>query len=183
MISLRKINSLLVVIVILVLAIHAMLNILGMYGLISYTPDFKITGRRLFYPLVAHVIISLYLYFSDKRKQIKTYSKLIAETTQQILTGISIIVFAGLHIITYMIIPAINQSLSINLIHFIIDNLLFISIALHLRVSIPRFLISIGFLEGKNSYKHFKNKLSIIILLILILFIIAEVIFYIGGNL
>ncbi len=182
MISLRKINSLLIVIVILVLVNHAMLNILGMYGLISYTPDFKITGRRLFYPLVAHIIISLYLYFSDKRKQITTYSKLIAETTQQILTGISIIVFAGLHIITYIFIPAINQSLSINLIHFIIDNLLFISIALHLRVSIPRLLISFGFLEGKNSYKHFKNKLSIIILLILILFIIAEVIFYIGGN-
>ena len=59
MISLRKINSLLIVIVILVLVNHAMLNILGMYGLISYTPDFKITGRRLFYPLVAHIIISL----------------------------------------------------------------------------------------------------------------------------
>lgn len=181
MISLRKINSLFVIAVIILLVNHALLALLSMYGIIEYSPDITITGRRLFYPLVGHIIISLYLYFSDRTKQKKTYSKLIGETTKQIITGISIMLFAGLHILSHMIVPAIGQDISVNLIHLAIDTMLFISIALHLRISIPRFMISLGFLEGKNSYRNFKRKMSISILVVLILFITAEIIFYIGG--
>lgn len=181
MISLRKINSLMVIAVILLLLNHAVLALLSMTGLISYSPDITITGRRLFYPLVGHIIISLYLYFSDKIRQDRTYSKLIRETTQQIVTGIFIIVFAGMHILSHMFIPATGQDMSVILIHFAVDILLFSSIALHLRVSIPRFLISFGLLDGRNSYNNFKKKLNIFLLFILILFVLAEIIFYIGG--
>lgn len=183
MISLRKINSLLVIAAIILLVNHALLALLSMYGIIDYTPDITITGRRLFYPLAGHIIISLYLYLSDKTKQKKTYSKLIGETTQQIVTGISIMLFAGLHILSHMTVPAVGHDISLSMIHFAIDTMLFISLALHLRVSIPRFMISFGFLEGKNSYRNFKRKMSIIILIALILFLSAEIIFYIGGVL
>lgn len=177
MISLRKINTLLVILIIIFLLNHAVLAVLGMSGLTDYTPDITITGRRLFYPLAAHIIISSYLFISDKIKQNKTYPELISETTQQILTGISIMLFASLHIINHM-----NTMLNSNAyIHFTVDVLLFISIALHLRVSLPRFLISLGLLQGKNSYNDFKRKNNIIILAILILCIISEIIFYTGG--
>lgn len=177
MISLRKINTLLVILIIIFLLNHAVLAVLGMSGLTDYTPDITITGRRLFYSLAAHIIISSYLFISDKIKQNKTYPELISETTQQILTGISIMLFASLHIINHM-----NTMLNSNAyIHFTVDVLLFISIALHLRVSLPRFLISLGLLQGKNSYNDFKRKNNIIILAILILCIISEIIFYTGG--
>lgn len=173
MISLRKLNSLMVIAVILLLVNHAVLALLSMYGLIDYTPDITTTGRRLFYPLIGHILISLYLYFSDKSKKKRTYSKLISETTQQIVTGISIMFFASLHILSHMFLSAIDPDLSVRLIHFTIDILLFISLALHLRVSMPRFLISFGLLEGKNSYREFKKKMNIIILIVLILFVLA----------
>lgn len=181
MISLRKLNSLMVIAVILLLLNHAVLALLSMYGLIDYSPDITTTGRRLFYPLVGHIIISLYLYFSDRFKQDKTYSKLIGETTQQIVTGIAIMIFACLHILSHMFVPAAGHDLQVRLVYFAIDIMLFISIALHLRVSIPRFLISFGLLEGKNSYGNFKRKMNVIILFVLIVFVLAEIIFYIGG--
>ena len=162
---------------------HAILNVLGMYGVISYTPDFKVTGRRLFYPLVAHIIISLYLYFKDKSRKGNVYSGLIGETTQQILSGIGMIVFASLHILSYMYFPPVKPELWINLIHFVIDFFLIISIIVHLRVSIPRFLISLGFLEDKYSYKRAKKNVNILMLILLFVLVIGEAIFYIGGIL
>lgn len=174
MISLRKINSVLIIIMILMLLHHAVLSALFLYGLIDYSPDYKITGRRLFYPLVAHIIISLYLYF--KTLKVKKYSKLISPTTQQFITGIAIIVFASLHILSYMLIPPeILFEPIIRLTHLIIDISLFTSLILHLRVSIPRLLVTFGFLDGKNSYENFTEKFNIISLIILILLILAEI--------
>ena len=183
MISLRKINVLLIIIIFAMLLYHAALNVLGMFGLISYSPDFSTTGRQLFYPVVCHIIISLYLFFKDRSKHHNIYSKLIKDTTQQIVSGIGIIVFVALHILSYMYFPPVKPDVSINLLHFIIDNLLFVSIGLHLRVSIPRFLISLGFLEDKNSYKNAQKIVNWIILLIFIIIFTAESIFYIGGIL
>ena len=179
MISLRKINSILVIIMIIILLNHAVLSVLYMYGVIGYSPSFQITGRRLFYPLVAHIIISLYLYIKDKRRDVKTYPKLISQTTQQIVTGILIVVFVSLHILSYMMSP-INVSLSfeVRFMHFFIDIGLFSSILLHLRVSIPRLMVSFGFLESKDSYSNFQNKWNICVAVILILLILAEIIHY-----
>lgn len=179
MISIRKINSILVVIMLLIILTHATLSVLYLYGFISYSPNFQITGRKLFYPLILHSILSVYLYIKDKTRKVKIYPKLISETKQQIITGIGIFVFASLHIITYMI-SSINTNFSIlmGLTHFLIDNAMFISIILHLRVSMPRLAISLGFLETKNSYVNFKEKFNKFIIMILILLVLAEIIHY-----
>lgn len=184
MFSLRKINTLLVVIIILILLNHAVLSVLYLYGIINYSPDFQITGRRLFYPVVAHIIISLYLYFKDKSRNVNRYSNLISDTVQQLITGILIIVFVSLHILGYSFNPInVESSFYFNLYHFIVDNLLFVSIAMHLRVSIPKFLVSFGFLQQKDAYSNFKRKTNYIVLIILVILILAEVVFYIGGAL
>lgn len=183
MISLRKINSLLIVILGLMLVYHALLATLYFFGLISYMPDFKITGRRLFYPLVLHIIISLYLYFKEKRWSNK-YSNLINETNQQMITGIGIIVFAALHILNYSWgSVSDNTNLFTTLSHIIADNLLILSIALHLRVSLPRLFVSFGFLDGKKDYANAKSKINKIVLILLVIIFMAEAIFYIGGIL
>lgn len=179
MISLRKVNAILVIIMIIILLNHAVLSVLYLYGFIDYSPSFQITGRRLFYPLLAHIIISLYLFISDKQKKVKTYPKLISQTTQQAITGIFIIVFVSLHILSYMMSPIdVSFTFEVKLMHFLIDIGLFSSIMLHLRVSIPRLMISFGFLESKNSYSNFQNKWNITVLIILILLILAEIIHY-----
>ena len=183
MISLRKINSLLIVILVLMLAYHALLATLYFLGIVSYMPDFKITGRRLFYPLVLHIIISLYLYIREKSKS-KRYSNLIKETNQQMITGICIIIFAALHILNYSWgSVSDNTEIFATLSHIIVDNLLFVSIALHLRVSLPRLLISFGFLEGKDDYTKAKSKINTIVFVLLVIIFMAEAIFYIGGIL
>lgn len=110
MISLRKINTLLIIIIAVMLLTHGVLSLLYMYGIINHSPNFQITGRRLFYPIVAHIIISLYLYFKDKSKGVNRYPNLISDTRQQMITGIMIIVFASLHILGYSLHPLSAQS-------------------------------------------------------------------------
>lgn len=179
MIPLRKINSLLVIIMILMFVNHAVLSLLFLYGLIDYSPSFKITGRRLFYPIVLHIIISSYLYLKDKMRKNKVYPKLIAETTQQFITGICIVIFVGLHIFSYMMLPInFSSEFHFKLLHFLIDILLFASISMHLRVSIPRLLVSFGFLDNKNSFVNFKDKFNLTICILLLIAILAEIVYY-----
>ena len=182
MISLRKINALMVLIIVVLLLNHAILSVLHLYGVIGYSPSFQITGRRIFYPLVAHVVISLYLYFRDKSKRGNRYSGLIKDTTQQLVTGILIVVFVSLHILSYMFAP-LNSGYDswMRVFHFIVDNLLFISLILHLRVSIPKFMMSLGFLDGKDEYANFKHKSNCVLLIFLVLLILAEVVYNLGG--
>lgn len=184
MISLRKINTLLIIIIVAMLLNHAVLSLLYLYGVISYSPDFQITGRRLFYPVVAHIIISIYLYFKDRPRGTNRYHNLISDTRQQMISGIMIIVFVSLHILGYSYNPLGGpNTFYSNLYHFIVDNMLFISIALHLRVSIPKFMISLGFLEGKDAHANFKRKVNWAMAFILIFMILGEVMYYVGGGL
>ena len=180
MISLRKINSILIMVVMVLLACHGLLNTLLFFGLVGYSPIFKITGRWLFYPLAVHVMISIYLYVREKLKKLKTYPNLTRETTRQLLSGIGIIIFAALHIISYS--SAYETGAGQLIYHIIVDNLLFISIALHLTVSLPRLLVSFGFLEGKDDYANAKSKIRIIIIIFLIVIFIAQATYY-GGFL
>ena len=184
MISLRKINTLLIIVIAVMLLGHALLSLLYLYGFISYSPDFQITGRRLFYPVVAHIVISIYLYFKDKSKGVNRYPNLISDTRQQMITGIMIIVFVSMHILGYSFNPLGEpSSFNISLYHFIVDTLLFVSIALHLRVSIPKFMISFGFLEGKDAHLNFKRKVNWAVAIILVVLILGEVVYYVGGAL
>ena len=184
MISLRKINTLLIIVIAVMLLIHAVQSVLYLYGIISYSPDFQITGRRLFYPVVAHILISMYLYFKDKSRGVNRYPNLISDTRQQMITGIMIVVFVSMHILGYSFNPLGGQNtLYSNMYHFIVDNLLFVSIALHLRVSIPKFMISFGFLEGKEAHENFKRKVNWAVAVILIFLILGEIVYYAGGIL
>lgn len=179
MISLRKINSILLIIVVLLLALHGLLNTLLFFQLIDYSPIFRITGRWLFYPLALHVIISLYLYGSKKLKRLRNYRNLTKDTTQQIVTGICIILFAAFHIMLH---STYEENLAYFLKCIIADNLLFISVALHLRVSVPRWMVSFGLLKGKTKYQKAKRVINIVIAVILIFIFIAQATFY-GGYL
>ena len=184
MISLRKINTILVIIIFILLLHHAVLSAMHLLGIIGYSPSFQITGRRIFYPVVAHIIISLYLYFKDKSKRGNRYSKLTKDTTQQMITGILIIVFVSLHILSYSFAP-LNSGYDswMSMFHFAVDNLLFISLMLHLRVSIPKFMMSLGFLDGKKEYANFKRRTNYVLLIILAILILAEIVYNVGGIL
>ena len=184
MISLRKINTLLIIVIAVMLLTHALLSLLYLYGAINYSPDFQITGRHLFYPVVAHIIISMYLYFKDKSRGVNRYPKLNSDTRQQMISGIMIVIFASLHILGYSFNPLGEPStFNISLYHFIVDTMLFVSIALHLRVSIPKFMISFGFLEEKDAHLNFKRKVNWAVAIILIILILGEVVYYVGGAL
>ena len=213
-ISLRKINSLLMLIVFLFLLNHAVLSVSYLYGLIPYSPDFQIAGRRLFYPLILHIAISLYLYFRDTvkkgnpsfrdtvkkgnpsfgdtvkkagfyfrdslKKLLKKENrfKIPSQSNQQVISGFFIIIFVSLHIIGYSLYHLIADIDSMNLIYFAVDNLLFLSIGLHLRVSIPRWFVSFGFLEREESYQRCKSLVNVLVFLALAILLLAEIIYY-----
>lgn len=179
MVSLRKINTIFVLLIILLLLAHAVLSVLLFYGLIKFTPSIIITGQLLVVPLVGHIILSLYLYHKKVNKSVKRYPKLTSETSLQMISGLAIIVFVILHILANMMLPVhIYSGFYFKLMHFLIDIFLFISIAAHLRVSIPRFLVSLGFLKGKGAYKKFKYRFNIFNYIWLAIAIFAEVVCY-----
>ncbi|WP_455645551.1 hypothetical protein [Methanosphaera sp.] len=180
--SLRKLNSIIICLVLLILLDHAGLSLLYLFGLINYSPNFMIMGRRLFIVLSIHVIISLYLFIRDKIKQkkIRIISEAKHSSRQEILTGIAIIVLVLLHVKNYSI-ASINGIYGINILfnHYVTDNLLFISLVLHLRVALPRLLMSLGFLTGKNDFRKAQRTINMILCILFIIGILAETIFYI----
>ncbi|RAP50455.1 MAG: hypothetical protein BZ136_01230, partial [Methanosphaera sp. rholeuAM74] len=156
LLSLRKINSLVLLVIILLLLNHAISSLLYLSGITAYSPNLKVTGRRLFLWLLLHITISLYLYIRDwyNQKGFNRYNHIRSETKRQMISGIAIIIFVILHLVTYHASPVSVVIYQINIVHFIVDTLLFASILVHLQVSIPRLLMSFGFLKEENSYQR-----------------------------
>jgi len=181
MLSLRKLNSILVIIIILLLAYHAIISALCMAEIISYTPDMVTSGLIVLAFVIIHIVISLYLFVKDKIKQkkIRVYNDINKDIRLQAISGIFIIIFAVAHVLSYIYIPSFNANLISKIIHFIIDILLFITVFIHLQISIPRLLVSLGFLTGENDYEKSRKIVKVILGVGLILLIIAEVIYYI----
>ena len=81
MFQLRKLNSLLVIIIILIITSHALLAGLILAELITYTPNTIVTGEILLSFVIVHIIISLYLFIKDKisQKKIRIYPQINKE--------------------------------------------------------------------------------------------------------
>ena len=179
-ISLRKINSLVLLVIFILLLNHACESILYLIGISPYSPNMQVTGRRLFLWVGLHVIISLYLFIRDKisNRKFKKYAVIGNDTQKQVLSGMGIVIFVILHVITYSISPVNILNNQMIYIHLVIDNLLFYSLLIHLTLSIPRLMMSFGFLTKKDAYKKFSNRISIAFKVIFILLLFAEVVYY-----
>lgn len=173
---LRKINSIITVLIFLLLFTHISLSSLLLLEVIAFTPFIRVVDVLLAVFVLFHVIISLYLYYNDKkiRSNIRTYFNIRNDTQIQIISGILIIVFASLHIIAYAMYFMI-ESYGLRFIFFVIDLLLFSSLYVHLRISIPRLMVSFGFLDGDGSYLRFERKSNIVLSVILIMLICMEI--------
>ena len=170
MFQLRKLNSLLVIIIILILASHALLTGLLLAGLIEYTPNTIVTGEILLFFVILHIIISLYLFIKDKIKQrkIHVYANINKDTIVQAISGIFIIIFIVAHVLSYWQIT-----------HLTIDTLFFITLFIHLQISIPRLLVSFGFLVEKNDFDKCRKVIRILLIIIFTLLFLTELSYYI----
>lgn len=179
-ISLRKVNTLVLIVIILLLLDHALESLLYFMGFTSYSPSLKATGRRLFLWVLLHVIISLYLYIKDNymNRKYPKYTNIRNDTKIQIISGIAIILFVILHVVTYTIMPVNLIGTNIVYLHLIIDNLLFCSLMIHLTISIPRLMVSLGFLTEENSYEKFSQRISIAFKIIFIILLFSEILYY-----
>ncbi|MCQ2964751.1 MAG: hypothetical protein MJ203_04210 [archaeon] len=180
-VHLRKINSILAIIIILFLLSHSILLALSMVNIISYSLDFKEFGFILFYLVFIHLLISLYLCFEKKlkNKNVKLNYK-VTDTAIQLVSGILMVVLIVLHIYYIIISPVyLVSTLQDGLIHIILDNLVAISILVHLSVSIPRLLVSLGFLIGENDYKHATSVSNILLIVFLLIIFICEVSYFV----
>ena len=179
-ISLRKINSLVLLVIFILLLTHACESILYLIGLSPYSPNMQVTGRRLFLWVFLHVIISLYLVIRDKisNRKFKKYTTRAKDTQKQVISGIAIVIFVILHVVTYSISPVNILNNQMIYIHLIIDNLLFYSLLTHLTISIPRLMMSFGFLTKKDAYEKFSNRISLVFKVIFILLLLSEVVYY-----
>ena len=181
LLSLRKINSLVLLIIILLLLHHAVSSLLYLSGIIAYSPSLKATGRRLFLWLLVHIAISLYLYVRDWHDQrgFNRYDYIRSETKRQIISGIAVIILVILHLLAYHTSPVSIIIYKTNILHFIVDTLLFASLLVHLQVSIPRLLVSFGFLKEENSYQRATQITTKALVVVFIILLLIEAIYYI----
>ena len=179
-ISLRKINSLVALIIILLLLCHALESLLYLTGISPYSPSMQVTGRRLFLWVMLHMIISLYLFLKDKHnnRKFKKYDHIRNDTRRQAISGIAIVILVILHVVTYSISPVNVLNNYMIYIHFIIDNLLFCSLLIHLTISIPRLMVSFGFLTEESSYEKFSHRISVAFKIIFVILLLSEVLYY-----
>ena len=178
---LRKINSILAIIIILFLISHSILLALSMVNIIPYSLDFKKVGPILFSLVFIHILISLYLCFEKKLKNrmVKLNYK-VTDTAIQLISGILMVVLIVLHICYVIISPVyLVSTLQEGLMHIIFDNLLVISILVHLSISMPRLLVSLGFLIGENDYKHARYVSNILLIVFLLFIFICEVFYFV----
>lgn len=181
MIQLRKLNSLLVIIIILIITSHALLAGLILAELITYTPNTIVTGEILLSFVIVHIIISLYLFIKDKisQKKIRIYPQINKDTPIQAISGIFIIIFIAAHVLSYIYLPAYIPNFSWQITHLTIDTLFFITLFIHLQISIPRLLVSFGFLVEKNSYDNCQKVVRIILIITFTLLFLTELSYYI----
>ena len=181
MFSLRKINSVLIIPIILLLAYHALLSGLCLAELIEYTPNMALSGVLLLTFLIIHIIISLYLFVKDrnKRGKIRAYDYINKEKRFQAFSGIFLIIFIFAHILSYIYLPAYISNFYWHISHFIIDILLFIALYIHLELSILRSLVSFGFLVEKKDYNNCRIFVRIILAIIFIFLAYSELSYYI----
>ena len=163
------------------LTTHALLTALCLAKLIAYTPNTIKTGRLLFTLVLVHIIISLYLFVKDKIKQrkIRTYSHINKDTLLQAVSGIFIIIFIVAHVLSYIYLPAHIPNFNWQLTHLIVDTLFFITLFVHFQISIPRLLVSLGFLVEENDYDNCRKVVRIILIVILTLLFLTELSYYI----
>ena len=181
MFQLRKLNSLLVIIIILTITSHALLTGLLLAELIEYTPNTIVTGKILLSFVIVHIIISLYLFIKDKinQRKIRIYPKINKDTIVQAISGIFIIIFIAAHVLSYIYLPAYLPNFSWQITHLTIDTLFFITLFIHLQISIPRLLVSFGFLVEKNDYDKCRKVVRIILIIIFTLLFLSELSYYI----
>ena len=181
MFQLRKLNSLLVIIIILIITSHALLAGLILAELITYTPNTIVTGEILLFFVIVHIIISLYLFIKDKisQKKIHIYPQINKDTPVQAISGIFIIIFIVAHVLSYIYLPAYIPNFSWQITHLTIDTLFFITLFIHLQISIPRLLVSFGFLVEKNDYNKCRKVVRILLSITFTLLFLSELSYYI----
>lgn len=181
MFQLRKLNSLLVVIIILTIISHALLAGLCLAELIAYTPNINVTGQVVLSLAIVHIIISLYLFIKDRisQKKIRVYPQINKDTPVQAISGIFIIIFIAAHILSYIYLPAYIPNFSWQITHMTIDTLFFITLFIHLQISIPRLLVSFGFLVEKKDYDNCQKVVRIILIIIFALLFLSELSYYV----
>lgn len=178
----RKINALVVIVIIGMFGVHSISSALYLAGILKYQPSYQITGRRVFLVVCLHLIISLILYFKElsKKKKSKVNIALVAETKIQLISGILLAVLMGLHVVLYSCYSAakIPESLQVRGIHLIVDMLFFGTILSHLAVSIPRLAISVGLVNRELAYIKVNKIVKVILLLLGLGYMSGEVLFY-----
>ena len=181
MFPLRKLNSLLVIIIILIITSHALLAGLILAELITYTPNTIVTGEILLSFVIVHIIISLYLFIKDKSNQekIRIYPQINKDTPVQAISGVFIIIFIVAHVLSYIYLPAYIPNFNWQITHLTIDTLFFITLFIHLQISIPRLLVSFGFLVEKNDYDNCRKVVRILLIIIFSLLFLTELSYYI----
>lgn len=154
---LRKINGVLAIITSAVLLAHIVIMSLLLSGLIAFRPWFSIVGHVAILLFSVHALLSIIiLYFCSESGFSMRYASFNIRTILQRVASILIIILLHFHFGQYTTTAADGsvQFVTPTLMMFLIQALLTALVVLHISVSLPKALITLGITRSDTAIKR-----------------------------
>lgn len=173
---LRKINSFLIIPIILLLISHVVLMAGLLTGTIGFNPDFKIFSKLLLPLVLLHALFGICFMIErivKKKRGQNTYPKPNTIFRLQMLSGIAMLILVFLHVTAYGYTNAEGVFIlrDPSLFYYITESLFALSICVHCAVSFPRMAITFGLIqEGRGMLKLLKTSMILFSILFFVIF-------------
>ena len=132
---------------------HSILSVRYFYGKLPYTPALDAVGGMLAACLTVHIVLTLIDIVKNARKMKgqRFYSKYTVDSSLQNITGISLIGFLILHVMAIELNRALHSNIS-GIIWWAVDLFFYLTICLHLAITLPHTLITYGIVTHRIPY-------------------------------
>ncbi len=157
---------------------HSILTVKYFLGLMPYHPVLNIGGIMLAVFLTIHMIFALINMVKNAKRtrNERFYMKFIPEHGLQNVSGICIFGFAVLHSI-FLELHKVFGTQALDIAWWVSDIFLYLTVAVHLWISLPHIVISCGIVTNRKMYDIIKTIVGIISIVIFIVLTYAHTVF------
>lgn len=151
---LRKINAIAAVITSVLMMVHVTIMALLLGGFVHFAPWYKIVGYSFTGVFLIHVLLSIIvLFFCSEQGMTWRYASFQIRTIFQRLMAILIVILFHFHSNHYSVIVT-DGSVTVaapTMVMFMLEALLMLAVILHVAVSVPKALITLGITTSAKS--------------------------------
>lgn len=148
-------------------------------GIMPYGYIHIIIGGVLSITMSIHMVAVMSIMGKNRQKdkKAKQYPQLNKSLVLQTATGMCTFIFLIVHILVIELSQSIDGTI-INIIYISAEFLFVLTVCAHIAVSVPKHLISIGFIKKRENYPLVIRGTHLFIALILVIYVAAQIMFW-----